>query len=379
MALDLSKYIFIDNHAHSLLPDHENLDEFGFRQCFTESRSRNIIAEHVPNSIHYVDMINKLSLFIGGTGEASIIEKRASMRHPDYMRKLWDGVSIGGLIVDDGFAADKMISLKKLSDDCQRPVYRCRRIETVLERCLLTAESFDDLESNFLRELFDTTGGELVALKSIMAYRGGLAFNTDVRIFQAEFDFTDAKAEFEEGKTRIERRPLYDYLLIQALEAAGEYGVPVQFHVGLGDDDALITQANPALLQPLFKLEWMQQTKFVLLHCYPYVREAAMLCSLYSNVYMDLSLTVNLIAPAASAMILEALSAAPASKILAGTDGHSCPEMHWYGALRWKLGLQSALNQLLMDGMINLEQAKEIAAQILHGNSKELYKLEGLA
>jgi predicted TIM-barrel fold metal-dependent hydrolase len=94
---------------------------------------------------------------------------------------------------------------------------------------------------------------------------------------------------------------------------------------------------------------------------------------------MDLSLSINLVSSQASQMILEALSIAPSTKLLAGTDGHSCPETHWYAAMRWKLGLQSALNQLIMDGMLNPTQASEIAAQILHGNSKKLYQLEGLA
>jgi uncharacterized protein len=78
-------------------------------------------------------------------------------------------------------------------------------------------------------------------------------------------------------------------------------------------------------------------------------------------------------------MIGSALAMAPATKILAGSDGHSCPEMHWYGALRWKVGLQSALNQLIMDGMISASQAGEIAGRVLHENAKTLYKLEGLA
>lgn len=379
MALDVSKYIFIDNHAHSILKDHSTLDQFGLRQCFTESRSRTMIDEHVPHSIHYMDMISKLGSVLGASDEIGVIDKRITMQHPLYMRKLWDSVSIGALIVDDGYAGDKMISIRELSEACQRPVYRCRRIETLLEECLPKSETFDELEGLFLQSLFDTTDGEVVALKSILAYRGGLELSGDVRVFQAEFDFTDAKAEFEAGRTRIERRPLYEYLLIQALEAAGDYDIPVQLHIGLGDDDALIPQANPALLQPLLKLPWMQKTKFVLLHCYPYVREAAMLCSLYSNVYMDLSLSVNLVSPQASQMILEALSVAPTTKLLAGTDGHSCPETHWYAAMRWKMGLQSALNQLIMDGMLDAHQASEIAAQILHGNSKKLYRLEGLA
>src|SRR5438045_2992038 len=101
MALDVSKYIFIDNHAHSILKDYPNLDQFGMRQCFTESRSRTVIDEHVPHSVHYMDMLNKLGMIVGVDGEADIVVKRAGMQHPQYMRKLWDSVSIGALIVDD--------------------------------------------------------------------------------------------------------------------------------------------------------------------------------------------------------------------------------------------------------------------------------------
>lgn len=378
MALDVSKYIFIDNHAHSLLRDHWTLDTFGLRQCFTESRSRLVISEHVQHSIHYLDMVSKLCLLLDAHSEEEVVAKRSAKNATAYVRRLWDSVSLGGLIVDDGFNSETFVPLKEFAEICQRPVFLCRRIEPFIERAIAGSNSFAELRQKTLDTVFDTSGGELVSLKSILAYRGGLAFEF-VEEAHAESDFAAAKSDWSNGRKRIERRPLYHYLLWKIFERAGSEDIPVQLHIGLGDDDALITEANPALLQPLFKRFEMQHTKFVLLHCYPYVREAAMLASLYANVFMDLSLSVNLIASRSSDLILEALSAAPTTKLLAGTDGHSCPETHWYAALRWKIGLQSALNQLIMDGMISSAQAAEIAGRLLHDNARALYKLEGLA
>lgn len=377
MALDVSKYIFIDNHAHPVLKDHLNLDVFGFRQCFTESRSLGIIAEHVQHSLHYMDMISKLAMLLGATSEHDVIMKRLTKPPATYSRLLFDSVSIGALIIDDGFVPDVMMSPNELLELCQRPVFRCRRIETVIERCMASSNSFDELHSTFNNELFDTSSGAVVALKSIMAYRGGLTLHA-ATIKEASDYFPQLKEQFNQGKTRIESNPLYHNLLLNAFKLAGKQGIPVQLHIGIGDDDALITESNPALLQPWFKLTEMQNTNFVLLHCFPYIRESAMLASLYPNVYVDLSLSISLVSPIANAMVLEALSAMPTTKLLAGTDGHSIPETHWYAALRWKMALQSALNQMIMDGFINPAQAAEIAGRVLHENAKSLYKLEGL-
>jgi uncharacterized protein len=290
---------------------------------------------------------------------------------------LWDTVSIGGLIIDDGYDTARIIPLADLSDICQRPIFRCRRIENIFEHALGAAKNFAELKATVISECFDTNAGALVALKSIMAYRGGLQLDFPTEADAME-DFVIAAREFETVGTRIERRPLYHYLLLRVFEEAGKRNLPVQLHVGLGDDDALITESNPALFQPALKHPSLQNTTFVLLHCFPYVTEAAMLASLYHNVYFDLSLSVNLISPQASEMIRQALSIAPTTKLLAGSDGHSCPESHWYAALSWKIALQSALNQLIMDGMVSPAQAAEIAGRILHGNAKQIYQLDGL-
>ena len=178
----------------------------------------------------------------------------------------------------------------------------------------------------------------LAAVKTIMAYRGGFQLE-HISALEAEKDFNRVKGQLTEGaprERRITRGPLYHFFLLGAFEAAGQRNIPVQVHTGIGDDDANLLDTNPALLQKMMKTKAFANTTWILLHCYPYVREAAILCSLYPNVYMDLSLALNLVSPIATKIVEEALACAPASKVLFGSDGHSIPETHWHAALQWR-------------------------------------------
>ena len=113
------------------------------------------------------------------------------------------------------------------------------------------------------------------ALKTIAAYRGGLDL--------------DARRDVRTG-------------LLAALEANAATGdpLPVQVHTGFGDADLSLPLARPGLLKPL--IERFADTPFVLLHCYPFVREAGWLAHVYANVFFDLSLTIPHVARPAEAL-----------------------------------------------------------------------------
>ncbi len=104
-------------------------------------------------------------------------------------------------------------------------------------------------------------------------------------------------------------------------------------------------------------------------HAHSLVKEGA---------YLELSLAVSLAAPYATSMISQDLSQAPTTKILAGTDGHSIPETHWWGAVVWKESLSQALSSLVNSRYLSAVQAEEIAAHLLHGNARTLYHLDDL-
>src|SRR5207237_273540 len=82
---------------------------------------------------------------------------------------------------------------------------------------------------------------------------------------------------------RLEDRALVELLLWDAVEATAADPLPLQVHVGFGDPDLRLGRAGPAGLAPL--IERFPATPVVLLHCYPFVREAGWMASVYANVH----------------------------------------------------------------------------------------------
>jgi uncharacterized protein len=154
-----------------------------------------------------------------------------------------------------------------------------------------------------------------------------------------------------------------------ALEAnrEGSDPVPVQIHTGFGDPDLLLPLARPGYLKPLF--ERFPETSFVLLHCYPFVREAGWLASVYPNVYLDLSLTIPHVSRPA-AVLAEAVELAPLSKLLYASDAVCAPELYLLAAVWWRDALAEVLPPLLKPGA-----AEAGARMILRENALRLYRL----
>ena len=376
---DIDKFVFIDNHAHSLLKKYRELDEIGFRQSFSESKSLSILKDHLPQSVHYIDMVEHLVKLFNVKTEEEFLSFRSEQPATLFVKMLWDAVSIGALIVDDGFASGETMSLDELARISGRPIYHCLRLEPLMEASLLAADSLEEACKNFEMKLFPQGQPKAIGLKSICGYRGGLQLLNPSKE-EARNDFAVLKKSLGDSRTlRLTKRPVYHFMLLKAFEIAAQHAVPVQIHTGIGDDDANLIDCNPALMQDLFRSQTLAKTSFVLLHCFPYLHEAAFMCSLYGNVYMDLSLSMSLASPRAARLVGDALSLAPASKILAGTDGHSSPESHWYSALCWKRGLTLSVHEMINANSLTQRKAEELCALILHDNAIKLYQLEGLA
>jgi hypothetical protein len=371
----LDKQILIDHHAHTMRSDFMQLDAIGLRQAFSETRSLSQLQDHVQHSVSYLDFIARLGGFLDVNGEEQILQLRERMKESDYVNLLFDDASIGAFIIDDGYGRTSLSAFASL---CERPVFRCRRIESALQDAVVESETFEAVEKLFPKMLLAPGQYKTVSLKTIAAYRGGLRIDFVTRE-QAAADFSRTKyALMNDKKPRITRGALYHYFLLQAFTLGQESNLPIQIHSGLGDQDEDLLRANPLLMREILESPRFARSKFIFLHCYPYVREAAYLCSIYPNVYMDISLVPFAASPAVSACFSEALACAPASKILAATDGHSVPETYWYAALSLKRGLAHCLDELIEQQFLVAEEAERIASRILHGNARDLYQLEGL-
>ena len=85
----------------------------------------------------------------------------------------------------------------------------------------------------------------------------------------------------------------------------------------------------------------------VLLHCYPYEREAGYLAQAFNNVHLDVGLSVNHLGARAAAFIARTLELAPFRKILYSSDGFGPPELHYLGSALWRKGIGAVLGDFV--------------------------------
>ena len=122
--------------------------------------------------------------------------------------------------------------------------------------------------------------------------------------------------------------------------------LPVQFHVGYGDSDVDLHRCNPLLLTPLLRAIQPTGVPVMLLHNYPYHREAGYLAQVFPHVYVDAGLATHNLGARAPALLAEALELAPYGKFLYSSDAFGLPELYYLGAALFR----SALSAHLRDG-----------------------------
>ncbi|HUZ03253.1 MAG TPA: amidohydrolase family protein [Thermomicrobiaceae bacterium] len=364
----------LDHHCHAPLRLPQAIDGPALRAPFTESTNQDVRVGDVPQTFAYRAMIHWLSGLLGcDPTEDAVLRARAGYTPEAYQRLLADDAVLSTLYADYLFAEGHSYTPHEWSSLTGRPVRPVLRIESFAERLLPSAASWDSFRHEFTESLAASHSRGVVAFKSIAAYRSGLEIQR-VDASEAAAAFDEVRAEIEEaGPVRLTNKPLIDALIWQTLEVASELGVPFQFHVGLGDDDVYLPTSNPTLMRAVFQEPRYSGVPIVLLHNYPYVREAAYLASIYPNAYVDLGLTIPLAGPDSPALLRQALGLAPVSKVLASSDGHGVPEFQWLAARMWRRALVRVLADVVDEGMLGDAEATEVAAMVLHATAELIY------
>lgn len=366
-----------DHHAHSLRRVQPETPE-AFRAHFTESDADEVVARHVGWSLFYRRALTDLGEFFGcAATEDAVLAARARRPFSDLTREMFTGAGIGAMLVDPGFRAADHYDLPALRELLPCPAGELLRLEVLAERLIPAANGWHDLRERFAAEVRAAIP-RLRGLKTIIAYRTGLDLRTpasgggwDAASLAGAFrEVHDAAAR---GRTRLASKPLLDALLWTALEIAAERGLPVQVHTGFGDRDLDLRLASPLWLRPVFEHPPFRSITFVLLHTYPYVREAAWLAHVYPHVAMDLSLTVPFTAHAAGDVIVEALGLAPASKVLLATDAFSIPDLFWLAGRHAREALDTALTVIQSRGYARGDDRDAIARRLLWENAAAIY------
>lgn len=367
----------IDHHCHGLVP--HNLTRREFEKLISES---------------FVDAPAGTSHFDAPVGLAirakcaplldlepfpdpdAYIERRGALGAPEVNRRFLAAANLGLLLIDSGFRADDILTPAGVTAATGVPTREVVRIEAVAERVGCSGVGAGGFPQAFADALAEAAK-DAVGLKSIIAYRGGFAF--DPRPPSRAEVISAAGAwlpEIGAGRTRMEEPTLLRYGLWIGAELAKQRRMPIQFHVGYGDRDAIIHLNNPSLLMGFFQEMDRLGVNVTLLHCYPFHREAGYLAEVFPNVYFDVGVILNYTGAMAGHVLGEALELAPFTKQLYSSDAFGIAEFYYLGALLFRRALRRHLNQWIADGMCSLKEAERIVGMIASGNARRIYPLQ---
>ena len=366
----------VDHHCHPLRRWPFQLTAAELRGAFTEALDPQLAEHHVVHTVAYQDAIRRIAGELQcDPNEAAILAHRNAADPGDYAKRLLARTTTGVMLVDNGFATAESFTLPEQEQAIAVTQRQIIRLETVAENLFHYA--------NDPREWFDAVRAALrahvahgaVGVKSICAYRATLKLQpVDTDAVGVAFSAMRLRAQHGQHP-RVSGSALCHALLFEAALECRELDVPLQVHCGFGDPDEDLAETSPLGLRPLFTDPTYRGLRIALLHCYPYHREAAYLCSVFPDVYMDLSLTIPFAGLEGGRAMREALGLCPTSKLLYATDASRYPEVFLVAAAAHREALANALGELVDRGIMGKITATNAGRQVLAENAKGVYRL----
>ncbi|KAF5381899.1 hypothetical protein D9757_007592 [Collybiopsis confluens] len=376
----------IDNHAHPLLKS-QHRTNIPFGVIISEADEDAI--KDAPLTLASLRSAIQLAGVLGIEKEPReglwerVEQARDAMDYDQLCDLFMKQCGIQSILLDDGLGQPELVEdwkwHRKFGCDSKRVV----RVEIEAEKLLLPLlepliqQNYST--SEVLRTPLVTFFDQLHTSLTTSAKDEELGISTN----NTEHDFNFVMESFlkvvvdfqREGRIRLAHGIINEWIVHWALQVAGECGIPVQFHTGLGDSDISLLHASPAHMQPLIKDH--PQTTFVLLHsAYPFTKEAGYLCAVYANVLLDFGEIFPFVSgPGQRDIIRQVLDLCPTNKILWSTDGHWHPESFYLGTVQARQALFDVLSEIVLAEELTEAQAVQIVERALFWNSNRVYKL----
>ena len=288
------------------------------------------------------------------------LERRAELGWREVATRLLTAAEVADWLVDTGYGGDA--SPGELGGGRTHEVVR---VEQVAEQ--LAAEGAAGL-LDAVRARLRERAAHAVALKTVVAYRGGLDVPPDPP------SHTGVRAAVDDwlrsGDARLRNHVVHAWLVHEAARVGTELGLPLQFHTGFGDPDLHLRDADPLLLTDFIRAT---ECQVVLLHCWPFHRQAAYLAHAFRHVSVDIGLTLPFTGARAGAVLAETLELAPFDAVLYSSDGCDLPELHHLGAVLFRHHLGALLDEWLAAGTLTATDAERIARDIAADNARRLH------
>jgi predicted TIM-barrel fold metal-dependent hydrolase len=289
------------------------------------------------------------------------LARRQELGAAEVNRRLLAAAGIRTFLVDTGLAAENICTPADLALWADGEAFEVVRLERLAESVLLSGT--DDFPGE-VEERLQMSGA--VAVKSIAAYRVGLDLPSE----------KPTADELAMALKDVDPRRLADPTVSAWLaHTAIELGMPVQFHVGYGDNDLDLRQCDPLWLTPLLRSSQELGVPVLLLHNYPFHRNAAYLAQVFPHVFVDLGLATHNSGALSRSVLRETLELVPFGKLLFSTDAFGLAELYLLGSVLFRVALEGLLDELVESGDMTTDDATRIGAMVARDNAIRAYGL----
>ncbi|RSN52966.1 amidohydrolase [Amycolatopsis sp. WAC 04182] len=364
----------VDHHCHGVVTG--DLGRIEFEQLLTEADTVSSLGTTLFDSLIGLAVRARCApvLDLPPHVPAEVyLARRAELGATEVNARFLRATGTTEFLLDGGFQPDTLTTTEQfaaLSGARARDIVRLEQVaETVIGST--TAAGF---AADFATELA-RRATTAVGFKSIAAYRVGLDLAGER---PADTEVTEAAgrwlARIEAGEpVRLADEVLHRFLIWTGIDLA----LPIQFHVGFGDSDVDLHRCDPLLLTGLLRATRSHGVPIMLLHNYPFHRNAAYLAQVFEHVFIDVGLATHNAGHRAAAIIAETMEIVPFGKLLFSTDAFGLAELYHLGTALFRQGLSDFLYAGLTSDVLSEVDAHRIAALVGHRNAERVYGLEG--
>jgi hypothetical protein len=302
--------------------------------------------------------------------------RRAELSADEVNHRFLGSSGLAVLCVDTGYTPADLLSPAETAALAGARATEVVRLEQVADSVAQTGVSARDFPDAYRAALAErvaspAAGVPVVAVKSIAAYRVGLALEG---VRPTETDVVSAVSRWL-GRSPVPPRLADEVLHRFFVWCGADLGLPIQFHVGYGDRDVTLQQCNPLLLTDLLRAIEPTGAPVMLLHNYPFHREAGYLAQVFPHVYADLGLATHNVGSRAAAVLAEAIELVPLQKFLFSSDAFGMPELYYLGTLLFRQALSAFLSARLDADDMSYADAERITRLIGSENASRAYRL----
>jgi uncharacterized protein len=297
------------------------------------------------------------------------LARRRELGATEVNRRMLAAAGIDTFLVDTGLTPELLTTPAELAATCGASGHEIVRLEAVAEAVLASDLPPADFAEEVVTRL---RASNAVAAKSIAAYRVGL----DLPARQPDQDELTAALSVvrpdASGGYRVAQPVVNAWLAWTAVEL----GLPLQLHVGYGDNDVDLAECDPLRLTSFLRATQDRGVPVMLLHNYPFHRNAAYLAQVFDHVFMDVGLASHNSGALSGTLLRESFELVPFGKFMFSSDAYGLAELYHLAALMFRRGLARLFGLLVDDGEMTAADAEHLGRLVCAENARRVYRLD---